>query len=116
MFRHPTIAALAQLADTTPAVRAEQGTVTGHIPLSPIQRWFFEQNFPEPHHYNQAVMLEVRERVELALLEECFEQLATHHDALRMRFTERESGWQQFNAASENQRILTQIEISTASR
>jgi len=116
LFRHPTIAALAQLADTTPAVRAEQGTVTGHIPLTPIQRWFFEQNFPEPHHYNQAVMLEVREDVDLAVLEDCFEQLTTHHDALRMRFVKGESGWQQFNAPSENRRILTQIEISTASR
>jgi amino acid adenylation domain-containing protein/non-ribosomal peptide synthase protein (TIGR01720 family) len=113
LFRHPTIAALAQLADTTPAVRAEQGTVTGRVPLTPIQRWFFEQNFPEPHHYNQAVMLEVREGVDQAVLEEALEQLMTHHDALRMRFVEGESGWQQFNAASEDHRILTQIDLST---
>jgi len=117
LFRHPTIAALAQVADTTtPAIRAEQGTVTGHMPLTPIQRWFFEQNFPEPHHYNQAVMLEVRADVDPAVLEDCFEQLMTHHDALRMRFVKGESGWQQFNAPSENHRILTQSEISTASR
>ena len=53
LFEHPTIAALAQLAVTAPAVRAEQGTVTGRVPLTPIQRWFFEQNLSEPHHYNQ---------------------------------------------------------------
>jgi amino acid adenylation domain-containing protein/non-ribosomal peptide synthase protein (TIGR01720 family) len=114
LFRHPTINALAQLADTTPAVRAEQGTVTGRVPLTPIQRWFFEQNPPEPHHYNQAVMLEVREGVDLDVLEEALGLLVAHHDALRMRFVEGESGWQQFNTASENQRILTQLDLSTA--
>jgi amino acid adenylation domain-containing protein/non-ribosomal peptide synthase protein (TIGR01720 family) len=115
LFRHPTIASLAQLAGTTPAVRAEQGAVTGRLPLTPIQRWFFEQNLPEPHHYNQAVMLEVGEDVDPAVLEEALEQVMAHHDALRMRFVEEESGWRQFNAASEDHRILTQIDLSAVS-
>ena len=116
LFQHPTIAALAQLAGTTPAIRAEQGTVTGRIPLTPIQRWFFEQNFPEPHHYNQAVMLKVREDVDLTVLEEALERLIAHHDALRMRFIEEESGWRQVNAESENHKVLTEIDLSTVSR
>ena len=109
LFQHPTIAALAQVTDGTAALRAEQGTVTGRAPLTPIQRWFFEQNLREPHHYNQAVMLEVREGVDLTVLEEALEQLMVHHDALRMRFIEGQSGWRQINAASENHKILTTV-------
>ena len=109
LFQHPTIAALAQLADSTSVVQAEQGIVTGHVPLTPIQRWFFEQNLAEPHHYNQAVMLEVRVGIVLTVLEKALERLMVHHDALRMRFIEKESGWQQNNAASENHRILTTV-------
>ena len=28
--------------------------------LTPIQCWFFEQELPQPQHWNQAVMLEIR--------------------------------------------------------
>ncbi len=115
LFQHPTIAALAQVADITPSIRAEQGTITGPVPLTPIQCWFFEQNLPAPHHYNQAVMLEVREGVDVTVLEEALAELMAHHDALRMRFAEGESGWQQINAASEDHKILTQIDLSTVS-
>ena len=39
------------------AAQAEQGPVTGPVPLTPIQHWFFEQDLAEPHHYNQALLL-----------------------------------------------------------
>ena len=33
---------------SAPAVEAEQGPVSGPVPLTPIQRWFFEQRLAEP--------------------------------------------------------------------
>ncbi|EXF42532.1 protein PvdL [Pseudomonas sp. BAY1663] len=37
------------------AIRAEQGMLVGEaFALQPIQRWFFEQPFASPHHWNQA--------------------------------------------------------------
>ncbi|HSS78234.1 MAG TPA: PEP/pyruvate-binding domain-containing protein, partial [Thermoanaerobaculia bacterium] len=33
-------------------------TSDGEVALTPIQRWFFEQGFAEPHHFNQALLLE----------------------------------------------------------
>ena len=60
LFQHQTIAELAAVAGTSPAVQAEQGPVTGAAPLTPIQHRFFEQRLPDPHHYNQAVLLEAR--------------------------------------------------------
>src|SRR5262249_5023259 len=45
IFQHQTIAQLAALAGAGESVQAEQGVVTGPVPLTPIQRWFFEQEF-----------------------------------------------------------------------
>ena len=41
----------------TQAIRAEQGLLTGDFPLQPIQRWFFDQPFAQPQHWNQGVVL-----------------------------------------------------------
>jgi amino acid adenylation domain-containing protein/non-ribosomal peptide synthase protein (TIGR01720 family) len=98
LFESPTVAGLAAVAGTAPTIQAEQEPVTGAIPLTPIQHWFFEQKLCEPHHWNQALLLEVRGVITPALLEQAVEHLLGHHDALRLLFTPTESGWQQVNA------------------
>ena len=42
-----------------PVPDAGDGAVEGDVPLLPIQSWFFAQESPEPHHSNQAILLEV---------------------------------------------------------
>jgi non-ribosomal peptide synthase protein (TIGR01720 family) len=69
------------------------------VPLTPIQRWFFEQDFAEAHHFNQALLLEVRQAIAPAVLEEAVGHLLTHHDVLRLRFERTAAGWQQVDAA-----------------
>ena len=97
LFQHQTIAELAQLGDAEVAAEegAEQGLVTGLVPLTPIQRWFFELELPEPHHWNQALLLEARRPLDPALVERTFAHVLRHHDALRLRFVADEIGWQQ---------------------
>jgi len=95
IFAHQTIAELAAVAVTRTASSAEQGVVTGSVPLTPIQHWFFEQPSPEPHHFNQAVMLEVPADIKPELLQQAVQQLYLHHDALRLRFVRQDGGWQQ---------------------
>ena len=95
IFQHQTIAELAEVAQTATDLRAEQGVLTGPLGMTPWQHWFFEQNFAEPNHYNQAVLLEVRKPIEPELLREAISQLALQHDALRLRFEQREDGWRQ---------------------
>jgi amino acid adenylation domain-containing protein/non-ribosomal peptide synthase protein (TIGR01720 family) len=97
LFQHQTIAELAGVAQAGVAVEAEQGIVTGPAPLTPIQHWFFEQTLAEPHHWNQAVMLEVRRRLDPKLLAEAVSVLCRQHDALRLRFARHEDGWRQVN-------------------
>src|SRR5215472_2584553 len=41
------------------ATTAEQGTITGPVPLTPIQQWFFAQEFAHAHHWNQCILLEL---------------------------------------------------------
>jgi amino acid adenylation domain-containing protein/non-ribosomal peptide synthase protein (TIGR01720 family) len=98
LFRYQTIAQLATVVNMTNTISAVQGLVTGEVPLTPIQHWFFAQNPPEPHYFNQTMMLEVPANTQPALLEQVIKNLMIHHDALRMRFIKHELGWQQINS------------------
>ncbi len=111
-FQHPTIAELATVAGSSQHVQAEQGPVVGPVALTPIQSWFFEQEFAEPHHWNQAMLLELPPETDTAALERGVQALLMHHDALRLRFTRSETGWQQFNAAPDGTMAFLSLDLS----
>jgi amino acid adenylation domain-containing protein/non-ribosomal peptide synthase protein (TIGR01720 family) len=67
------------------------------VPLTPVQRWFFEQETPDAHHYNQAMLLEVRERVDAEVARAAVGAVMAHHDALRLRFVHADAMWTQAN-------------------
>ncbi|MEC1623748.1 non-ribosomal peptide synthetase, partial [Bacillus mojavensis] len=72
LFQHPTIEELTQYVERAEGKQADQGPVEGEVILTPIQRWFFEKNFTNKHHWNQSVMLHAAkgfdpERVEKTL-------------------------------------------------
>ncbi|XYN84486.1 phosphopantetheine-binding protein [Bacillus subtilis subsp. subtilis] len=72
LFQHPTIEELTQYVERAEGKQADQGPVEGEVILTPIQRWFFEKNFTNKHHWNQSVMLHAKkgfdpERVEKTL-------------------------------------------------
>lgn len=112
LLEHQTIAALAHLHTTSMPVQAEQGTVTGDVHLTPIQRWFFEPDQPEAHHWNQAVLLEVSASLHPTLVEQTVQYLLQHHDGLRLRFMRQESGWRQINAETEQNSIFSHIDLA----
>ena len=96
LFQHQTIAELASMAGSVQKTHAEQGVVTGSLPLTPIQHWFFNRQLEDPHHFNQAVLLKVRPKVKAERLAQALQQILIHHDALRLRFSQNaDSGWQQ---------------------
>jgi amino acid adenylation domain-containing protein/non-ribosomal peptide synthase protein (TIGR01720 family) len=112
-FEHPTIAELAPLAESTVAVEAEQGPVTGEVPLTPVQHWFFDHAMPEPTHWNMPLLLRSREPVDHAALEGAVRALALHHDALRTRFARGENGrWTQTLAGPELEIPVERVELS----
>jgi amino acid adenylation domain-containing protein/non-ribosomal peptide synthase protein (TIGR01720 family) len=112
LFQYPTVAGLVAVADKAPALHAEQGIVAGPLPLTPIQRWFFEQELPEPQHWNQALLLEVEQALEPWPLAATVRQLLEHHDALRLRFARDETGWEQINAGLEGDVPFTWVNLS----
>jgi amino acid adenylation domain-containing protein/non-ribosomal peptide synthase protein (TIGR01720 family) len=97
LFQAPTVAGLAALADASASiqVQSEQGALAGELPLTPIQRWFFEHNFPQPHHWNQSLMFSTPQPLEPVHLRAAVAALIAHHDALRLRFVKGPLGWQQ---------------------
>jgi len=112
VFQHQTIAELAAVAGTEDAVIVEQGLVTGPVPLTPVQTRFFAQELPEPHHYNQAMLLNLEEPIDVALLEQAFAQLLIHHDALRSRFQRIDGRWQQEIIAATEPVQVSEFELT----
>jgi amino acid adenylation domain-containing protein/non-ribosomal peptide synthase protein (TIGR01720 family) len=94
-----TVEELARVAGTAEAVQAEQGSVVGDVPLTPVQRRFFEQEPAAPQHFNMSLLLKLKRPVEPRLLEAAVEHLLAHHDALRFRFHRAEGAWTQTAAA-----------------
>ncbi|HVF90035.1 MAG TPA: SDR family NAD(P)-dependent oxidoreductase, partial [Blastocatellia bacterium] len=113
VFERQTIAGLAEVAGTAGVTEAEQGVVAGPLPLTPIQGWFFAQTLPDPHHYNQALMLEAREKLDAPLLEKAVRSLVAHHDALRLRYTRNGEDWEQANAGIEDESTFSCIDLSS---
>lgn len=112
LFRSPTVAELAQIADRGTRVAAEQGKVTGPVPLTPIQTWFFEQAWPVPQHWNQAYLLETPTDVDVRSLEQSVLALTEHHDALRMRYEKHSGGWRQINGAESPASVFVRVDLS----
>jgi amino acid adenylation domain-containing protein/non-ribosomal peptide synthase protein (TIGR01720 family) len=112
IFQHQTIADLATVVGTGPAVAAEQGAVAGEVLLTPIQRWFFARATAKPHHWNQAALLDVRRPLDPALLAASMARLLACHDALRTRFEPTSSGWRQVTLADVGAVPLTVVDLS----
>ena len=115
LFEQPTIAGLLTVANTA-SIAAEQGTVTGTAPLTPIQRWFFEQELADPQHYNQAVLLTVSRDIDDNRWIRVFDQLLAHHDALRLRFFRTGDGWIQTLADPGSATPYRRIDLSGVAR
>ncbi len=115
LFDHQTIAELAKVAGQSTKVEAEQGMVTGEAPLLPIQTWFFEQEQPTPHHWNQSMLLQVNEQLDEEHLEQAITHLLAHHDALRLRYTYTDGQWKQTHAEVESEVLLVVEDLSMVS-
>lgn len=112
VFDYPTIAALAAVVSTNESIPAEQGLITAEVSLTPIQNWFFTQNQPDYHHWNQSLLLEIQPGNDLNLWEQVVQYLVEYHDALRLRFHQQESGWEQIISAFEETAIFTRLDLS----
>jgi NRPS condensation-like uncharacterized protein len=116
VFERPTIAELAAGAGEAGARRAEQAPVVGALPLTPIQRRYFEQQPAEPAHYNHALLLAARRRLDPDRLRAALAALERQHDALRLRFVRTGAGWSQSSAPPQEQAPLAFHDLSQRAR
>ncbi|WP_081902619.1 non-ribosomal peptide synthetase [Lentzea aerocolonigenes] len=108
VFAHQTIAELALAVRDTPVVSvAEQGVVTGPVPLTPIQRWFLAQDIPDRDHWNWSGVFELAPGTDPNRLRQALDVVVAHHDALRIRF-----GVSQHNAPVEGGGFLRVVEAA----
>ncbi len=115
IFEHQTISELARVASMSSIMIPDQGLVAGPVPLTPIQHWFFEQNFPDMHCFTLAYMLEIQNSLNIAQLEQVVQQLISYHDALRLRYSSEKLGWQQFTTHTSTDVSITRIDLSIMS-
>ncbi|MGI9290684.1 MAG: non-ribosomal peptide synthase/polyketide synthase [Gammaproteobacteria bacterium] len=95
LFQHQTIAELASAASTESVIQAEQDTVSGPVPLTPIQKWFVARDLKQPQHFNQSMLLECSQEIDTDALESALQTLVEHHDALRLHIERVGDNWQQ---------------------
>ncbi|MBT7409251.1 MAG: AMP-binding protein, partial [Methylococcales bacterium] len=112
-FQSPTIAELARvIGDDVETNSAEQGVVTGKTVLHPIQHWFFNQQFKQPEHWNQSVLLKMNQPLVVQQLKHIVAQLLEHHDNLRACFQQNEATkqWSQEIKSLDNDLPLMMID------
>ncbi|PMZ90106.1 MULTISPECIES: non-ribosomal peptide synthetase [unclassified Pseudomonas] len=113
LFQHQTIQTLAAVVTRSEAPSAiEQGARQGRTGLTPIQHWFFDSEVPQPQHWNQAVLLGVRQPLQAEALERALAALVQHHDSLRLRFGQANGRWQAEYAQPSTQPLLWTATVS----
>ncbi|WP_394851110.1 non-ribosomal peptide synthase/polyketide synthase [Pendulispora rubella] len=111
LFANPRIDRLAELARPVGEAPEARDEVRGELPLTPIQRRFFERNPEGRHHWNQSVLLGVRGELEVPALEAALRALVAWHDALRLRFARVEGRWTSQVAAEETAPLLETVDL-----
>jgi amino acid adenylation domain-containing protein/non-ribosomal peptide synthase protein (TIGR01720 family) len=112
IFLHQTIAELAGVVGKGQKTLTDQGMVIGEAPLTPIQHWFFEQNLPSPHHFNQSLLFEVPADIKPGILEEAVKTVLAHHDELHVRFVPDGEQWSQVSALPDEQTPFLYVDVS----
>lgn len=114
IFQHQTIAGLASVIDHFTKDDTQQDSAIGDIPLTPVQHWFFEQDLPEPQHYNHSVLLKVPKGLNDNYLSKAFSGLIRHHDALRLKFEKEKntSEWIQSIDDYKNVSVFSSLDMS----
>jgi len=90
-------------------IQAEQGLVTGSVPLLPSQRLFLQT----PHLWvNMVEVVKLHQPMNPVLLEQALQHLLEHHDALRTRFAYEGAKWRQFIPAPDGNVPFTCVDFS----
>ncbi|PTQ68386.1 non-ribosomal peptide synthetase [Pseudomonas sp. GV071] len=112
LFQHQTVKALASVASHQQQVLSEQGALSGEAPLTPIQQWFFSTAMATRNHWNQSLVLQPQQVLDVGLLRKSMQRLVVQHDALRLRFSDAAGHWQaHYNADAGHEPVLWHAQV-----
>ncbi len=86
IFSAKSVRSIAALLNenTTVSQISEQGTLSGPVPLAPIQTWFFDE--VKSLQFIQSFKVQLPNDVDLNRLQVALTELVNYHDALRLQF------------------------------
>ncbi len=95
VFRHPTVADLAEAAAHSSAAVDRPPDDTEIAPLSSAQRqlWFLDQLYPGRPTYNVPIALRLTGHLDRAALLAAVRTIIERHDVLRSKFVRDDTGW-----------------------
>lgn len=106
-FTYPTVAELS-VHVTSVSTASDQGEVTGQVILTPIQRWFFDQNMVDAHHYNQEMMFYREKGFDVQFIHNVMNKILKQHDALRIVYRQvAEGGYEAWNRGGEEGELFS---------
>ncbi len=94
-LRALAVAVLSSDSNSGVPVRVPRLTDDTLMPLNPSQGWLFEPEGPDPHGWSIGMLLKSPARLDTAVMQQALARVVAHHDALRLRLVETESGWKQ---------------------
>ncbi|EJQ37641.1 amino acid adenylation domain-containing protein [Bacillus cereus BAG5X1-1] len=71
--------------------------VEGEVELTPIQKWYFDNNKEELDYFNQSFVLFREDGFDEKIVEKVFNKILEHHDALRMIYEQKDGNVIQYN-------------------
>ncbi|TDF41774.1 amino acid adenylation domain-containing protein [Alteromonadaceae bacterium M269] len=99
VFDNPTVESLAAVAKPLDKQAKQAGdinaSVSGELPLTPIQHWFFESEHPQAHHWNQSLLVQSKAALDTQALQAAVAMVVKHHDQLRSEFIKTAQGYTQ---------------------
>ena len=103
VFATPTVHGLAANSTSAEIESISQELMSGHVPLLPIQSWFFERDLYDKNHYNQSMWFIPRELLSekgKSYLRQKLFDIYDHHDTLRLRYKKENGSIVQYYADS----------------
>jgi len=86
IFEQQTVSAIAHQAQPLDVTRQTQHVRAGNVPLTPIQREFFEWNPSVPNHWNQSLLLKTFSDFPANRLRASLEKILRQHDVFYLHF------------------------------
>lgn len=101
IIKNPVIKDFSEKVKLKKAVQNKEDIFSGDVPLSPIQKLFFEKKKGDYNHYNQSIVLDAQE-IQEEIMKKAVHELIQYHDTLRIKFKKNENHWTQYYGDFDN--------------